>query len=360
MSILDTIPNPEQAAISLPILQGQKVEKQFDLSKHRITLKSKIPPLEPIITIGGSVFAVKGDISFIAGPPKSGKTNVCAAMLASCFMNRVDDSGDLLSIESVYSNGKPVIYIDTEQPKPYTQGMIRKIMDLTGMKDEPDNLYIINMREFTTEDRRTFLGQIFDEFENEFLYFIDGITDFIASVNDETESAEFINYLMRKSSEKKIPIICVMHENVGSGKLRGHLGSEAERKCGGSVGIRKDKEKQVHYIEAKLLRGTTDFEKVWFQWHPERKRFTLADAGVVAYMRNEDKKDPATVKKEQLEKLLKEAFGMSTEIEKKALINRLVALEGKTDKTAGRRIKDAIQADLLTLAESGNFKLKQS
>lgn len=321
-------------------------------------MKTKVPPLEPVVKIGGSVFAVKGDLSFIAGPPKSGKTNVCAAMLASCFTDRLDDSGDLLSIESEPAKEKPVIYIDTEQPKPYTQAMIRKILDLTGKEKEPENLYVINMREFTAQDRRVFLDQIFRDFENEHLYFIDGITDFIASVNDETESSEFINFLMRKSSEKQIPIICVMHENIGSGKLRGHLGSEAERKCGGSIGIRKDREKQVHWIEAKLLRGTNDFDNVYFQWHPERKRFTLADDAVNTIMRNEKKKTAEEVKKEKTERLFRECFGTSTQVEKKVLINRIIAIEGKTEKTAGRRIGDGVDMGILALNSNNLFELK--
>lgn len=342
MSILDTIAKKEAAIESLPILHGQKIEKQFEFSKHRITMKTKVPPLEPVVKIGGSVFAVKGDLSFIAGPPKSGKTNVCAAMLASCFMDRLDDSGDLLNIDSEPAKEKPVIYIDTEQPKPYTQAMIKKILDLTGKEREPENLYVINMREFTPSDRRSFLEQIFRDFENEHLYFIDGITDFIASVNDETESSEFINFLMRKSSEKQIPIICVMHENIGSGKLRGHLGSEAERKCGGSIGIRKDREKQVHWIEAKLLRGTNDFDNVYFQWHPERKRFTLADEGVNTIMKNEKKKTAEEVKKEKTDRLFRDVYGGQKQLDKKAIIGRVVGIESCSTKTAERRLSDGI------------------
>lgn len=342
MSILPELYQPKEFAQSF-----NPQYDEFDIEKYRITLKTKIPPLEPVVKIAGSVFAVKGDLSFISGPPKSGKTNVCAAMLASCFFSSVDTTGDLLSIESEPARDKPVIYIDTEQPKPYTQGMIRKITDLTG-KEEPKNLWVVNMREMTVQERRHRLGQIFDTFSNEHLYFIDGITDFIASVNDETESAEFINYLMRKSSEKQIPIICVMHENLGTGKLRGHLGSEAERKCGGSIGIRKNKEKQVHYIEAKLLRGTSDFDPVYFQWHPERKRFTLAEEGVVTIMQNENKKTREEQKLETIERMFRGVYGGQKQLEKKQIVDRITATHSCSEKTAQRRLADAISMEIIS------------
>lgn len=308
----------------------------------------KVPPLEPVIKIGGSNFAVKGDLSFISGAPKAGKSQVCGAMLASCFSDEPSLYADHLAFESVQSKGKPVIYIDTEQPKAYTQKMIENVTKLALLNDEPENFFVVNMREFTRQERLKALEDTFSDFDNEHVYLIDGITDFLPSANDEAYAIEFINYLMRKSSQKQVPIICVMHENVGSGKLRGHFGSEAERKCGGSIGIKKDREKQIHWIEAKLLRGTSDFENVYFQWHPEKKRFTLAEDGVVTIMKNEKKKSAEELKKEKISRLFVGVYGGQRQLEKKQILARIVGVESCSQKTAERRLSDAISLEIIS------------
>ncbi len=51
--------------------------------------KTEIKLIVPVITIKDSTFAVRGDISIIGGHPKTGKTSVCAFLLATALMKDV-------------------------------------------------------------------------------------------------------------------------------------------------------------------------------------------------------------------------------------------------------------------------------
>lgn len=321
--------------------------KAGDFLKARITLKTKIKELVPVVKINGSNFAVRGDISFVSGAPKAGKTNIINMMLASCFVDEFFDHDTTLLIESVPAKNNPVIYIDTEQPKPYTMGIVKKVMEIAGLKKEPENLFVFNLREYSVEERLDWLEECFLHFENEHLYFIDGVTDFVTSVNNEEESNKFINSLMKRSSEKDTSIILAIHENPNGGKYRGHIGSEAERKCGGAISIQKDREKQLHWIQARYLRGTSDFEPVYFQWNTELKRFSLADEQSKNAYKTDKSKTAEEKKREQLEQLIKNLFGGFKSIDKVNAQKTLTNILSCSAKTAERRIKDAILLDLI-------------
>ena len=300
-----------------------------------------------MVKINGSNFAVRGDISFVSGAPKAGKTNIINMMLASCFVDEFFDSDTTLLIESVNAGKNPVIYIDTEQPKPYTMGIVKKVMEIANLKKEPENLFVFNLREYSVEERLIWLEECFNHFANEHLYFIDGVTDFVTSVNNEEESNKFINSLMKRSSEKDTSIILAIHENPNGGKYRGHIGSEAERKCGGAISIQKDRDKQIHWIQARYLRGTSDFDPIYFYWNIELKRFALADESLRNAYKADKSKTAAERKKEELEHLLKNLFGGFKSKDKIDAQKTLTNILSCSAKTAERRIKEAILQDLV-------------
>ncbi|TDE15278.1 hypothetical protein [Dyadobacter psychrotolerans] len=341
----DQPPEPIKLTVQPTVSQQFRKKGIFDA---RITLKTQIKELVPVVKINGSNFAVRGDISFVSGAPKAGKTNIINMMLASCFVPANFNPEETLLIESVNAGKNPVIYIDTEQPKPYTMGIVRKVMEIAGLEKEPENLYVFNLREYSVEERIQWLEQCFEEFENEHLYFIDGVTDFVTSVNNEEESNKFINHLMKKSSEKDTSIILAIHENPNGGKYRGHIGSEAERKCGGAISIQKDREKQLHWIQARYLRGTSDFEAIYFQWNHELKRFALADESVKSSFKNERSKSAEERKRDELHAAMKNLFGGFKTLDKSQAQKTLANILSCSIKTCERKVASAIQFGIIS------------
>ena len=63
----------------------------------------------------------------------------------------------------------------------------------------------------------------------------------ITSINDEGESTTMSSSLLRWTEEYNIHIIVVLHENPGSDKARGHIGTELTNKAETVIALEVDK-----------------------------------------------------------------------------------------------------------------------
>ena len=109
-----------------------------------ITDETAVSEIEPIVKVKGAVFAVKGDISFISGLPKTGKSTISEIILATALMPELLESYDNLGISAAYCHNKPVIYIDTEQPKIYAKRRLNSIKKILNVAKKPENFHILN------------------------------------------------------------------------------------------------------------------------------------------------------------------------------------------------------------------------
>lgn len=242
-----------------------------EIEKLRVKLSNKYSEMKPVIRVGESTFGVSGDISFISGLPKAGKSTITRFMIATALMKEVPESCDTISIRSEYCKGKKVIYLDTEQNPSDTKKMINSILEIAGLDKEPENLIVLNLRECNHSENMDYLKSLFHYYNDAYLWIIDGVTDFLPTANDETASNEIIRYLMKMSTQNDTCIVCLIHENGGggNGKMRGHIGSEAARKCQGAISIKYEEEKKVHSITSTHLRGSKRIDPIY--WHFNEK-----------------------------------------------------------------------------------------
>ena len=290
-------------------IKGFTVEK---ILNSRIMDETAVPEIEPIVMVKGANFAVRGDISFISGLPKTGKSTISEIILATALMPEMIDSYDNLGIRATFCKGKPVIYIDTEQPKIYAKKKLESIKKILNVAKKPENLEIFSWRHHTYQENRQAIEVLFEHFSDAHLWVIDGITDFVRSANDEESGNETIRFFMGKASELNTTIILLIHENPANGKLRGHLGSEAERKCGGAITIKKDREKQIHWIEPKLIRGSADFEKIYFRYDETKGRMVSLDDNSAKLFEKEQSSDFQKIA--ELENLVRTIMGNQKEM----------------------------------------------
>ncbi len=275
----------------------QFISNFFDIST--ITDDSEIADPVPFVTVNGSTFASLGDISFISGVPKSGKSSVTGFIMATALMKEKPASFDSLGIISNYQENRPVIYIDTEQHPAHTKKRLKAVLKMAGIERQNKALLrVMNWRTYPQKTRHSNLIQALDTFKTACLWVIDGITDFVTSANNEEAGNELIGLLMQKASENNAAIILLIHENGQNGKLRGHIGSEAERKCGGAISIKKDRDNGVHFIEPKYLRDAEDFPPVVFKYDRELGRMVSVDsqAAQIAIREQKDKSKGSELK----------------------------------------------------------------
>ena len=339
---------------------SKKEREEYDRFINNLIEKSLITPFSdiadpiPCIWIDDKVFANIGDISFISGVPKSGKSSIIAPIIASAFIVdelKVNIPPSFLKIKTKYHDGREVVYIDTEQHESHSKKRLLRTLRLAGydmnglsIDNFPEKLKVYNMRKFKNyKVRKDVLFTLFEKHKNACIWIIDGITDFVGGANNEEAGNELISELMQKASENNTAIISIIHENGGNGKLRGHIGSEAERKCSGAISV--SKKEGTHFISAKYLRDDSDFEPVPFRWDNELKGFsTVNDAAAVAAL-----SDIRNTK--ELYKIYVECMSDSVEIRLSEMVQKIMhikkpnfqALDVKTEQ--GKKEVDRLRKD---------------
>jgi hypothetical protein len=101
---------------------------------------------------------------------------------------------------------------------------------------------------------------------------IDGIADLVRCANDEAESIAVIDELYRLAGIYKTCIVCVLHFVPNGLKLRGHLGSEFQRKAAAILSIERDENPQISVVKALKVRDGSplDVPLIQFSWDKEK------------------------------------------------------------------------------------------
>ena len=350
----------------VPLVSKKPSKWKFDIAElesNRITHETSFPEPIPVLSINGSTYAVENELSIITGLPKAGKSAVISAMIAAPFVSGKDV--DTLSITAPPVKGRNVIYIDTEMSKGSTQKLHNQVLRMIDTKTTPKNLRFWNWKKYRPDDRIEALKATFELIPDIHIIFIDGIADFMASVNDEVKANELLEMLGDYAEEKKCTIITVIHENFGNGQARGHIGSGLGRKCAGTISIKKDRAKGITSIECKTLRHAPDFEPVFCQWDIDLKRLALVDETIAKALSKESKKTEEELEAEERERLraiFKQSFGIDAMLSKKELINRVTRYYNPnkgivSEKTADRAIKEGLEFGLFTVDAQKNYQL---
>ena len=229
---------------NLIIPQGTE-ESEIDFAKmdRDCTLDlSIVPPRPPLaISIGlddkeynGQRYPLRfgtfGNLSMIKGEEKARKSFLKSMLLACSIGGQANFYSE--DIKGHDLQDKYIIDIDSEQDEydSWLNGI--RIPKMVGAM--PENYKYKRLREYSPKERNQYLEWLFKESEyrnNLGIVSIDGYVDFLNSSNDEIESREFTQSLMKYSSVSKCHITGILHLNPGTTKARGHLGTILQQKC---------------------------------------------------------------------------------------------------------------------------------
>jgi hypothetical protein len=231
------------------------------LSKYdylRITSLTAIPEPVAIISINGETISTAGNITVISGASKSGKSAFTGWLLAGAISTTgfIKDNLNGLFVEP-NSNHKAVLHFDTEQARHKQQGNIKSILRRSGLESFPEYFLSYNLRQIEMKNFKSVTDDICKHANKNFngihLIFIDGIADYISTVNDEVESNEIVKFIEMLAIKYSTPVIIIIHTNPNSEKERGHLGSHCQRKCESLLAVKTEGE--ISFVEPKLLRS---------------------------------------------------------------------------------------------------------
>jgi len=191
-------------------------------------------------------FGTYGNISMIAGEEKSRKT-----WLKSLILGCIQGGNSYRYSELIKGHDledKYIIDIDSEQDDYDAWMVANRVPQMVGGIDTPkysDRFISVKLREYSSTERRQYLQWLFleSQYRNKLgVVCLDGYVDFIKNFNDNIESTEFVQELMKYSSISKSHIMGILHLNPNSEKARGHLGTVIGQKCE-SVLVIKDEGK---------------------------------------------------------------------------------------------------------------------
>lgn len=162
------------------------------------------------------------DIQMIEGQSGSKKTFLVSAMIAGLIGYECE--------KSMYFNTNrtdvKVLFIDTEQSIGNVQRVARRIHRMAGFDEKIDkpNFNVLGLRECTPIERLAVVIKSIGKYKPD-VVFIDNVKDLVNDFNNIEESTKAVTTLMQLASKNNCAICCVIHQNVGSAKARGHLGS---------------------------------------------------------------------------------------------------------------------------------------
>jgi hypothetical protein len=165
------------------------------------------------------------------------------------------------------------------------------------------------------------------------LVVIDGIADLIKSANDEVESVAVIEELYRLAGIYNTCIITVLHFIPNGLKLRGHLGSELQRKAAAILSIEQDNDPAISVVKALKVRDGSplDVPLMQFAWDK--------DAGMHLFLGEKPKEDKEKRKGDELVFIAKDIFARKPFITYVELCEQIQASLDVKERTAKSYIK---------------------
>lgn len=304
----------------------------------------------PILTQDGEGIIWPHTINVIQGQTGTHKSRV-AETISSVLIAHGDFRGEALGLAVGDTSAVPysVCYIDTERNQ--QEQLIQAVQQMKQRAgyEHDENLAHFDynsLLDIPRTDRlaalRDYLGYIREELSGHLVIVLDQTADCVADFNDPKESMLLTDLLNVMVNQQDVTFICVIHENPGGTKARGHLGTELANKASTvlQVGFIKSASGipspvlQMKYIKRRS--GSQDF-KVNVQYDAEKGELVRSDAATVKTALDNRKR---TAHIDQITTLLGEILVTPMPITE--LKKQLATKAGSSPKTVGFRLDELI------------------
>jgi hypothetical protein len=261
---------------------------------------------EEVISAGDVPLGTQGNILCITGGEGTGKSNYVAALIAGSILKENHEIDTLGVQVQINSDRKGVLLYDTEQSEVQLFKNVSKLLKRAHLKDKPEELRAFSLTGMSRKERLQAIVQSMDKYHYEYegirLVVIDGIADLVMSANDEAESIRIVDELYRLAGIYRTCIVCVLHYVPNGLKLRGHLGSELQRKAAAILSIELDTNPSVSVVKALKVRDGSplDVPLMQFSWDKE--------LGMHTYIGEKPREEKEKRKEKELSVVARELF----------------------------------------------------
>ena len=259
-------------------------ETMSALKSCEVDFNNPPPVAQMVVSVNDVPLGTQGNILCITGGEGTGKSNYVTALIAGAIGQsdkNKDKVMDTLGV-SVCENSKrkAILFYDTEQSEVQTYKNITNLLRRCGRETMPEYLKAYCLTGMSRKERLQAIIQSMDKFHYQFrgihMVVIDGIADLIKGANDETESIAVVEELYRLAGIYNTCIVTILHFIPSGLKLRGHLGSELQRKAAAILSIEKDTDPSVSVVKALKVRDGSplDVPIMQFAWDKDCLLYT--------------------------------------------------------------------------------------
>lgn len=316
-------------------------ETMSALKSCEVDFNNPPPVAQMVVSVNDVPLGTQGNILCITGGEGTGKSNYVTALIAGAIGqsdNNKDKVMDTLGV-SVCENSKrkAILFYDTEQSEVQTYKNITNLLRCCGRETMPEYLKVYCLTGMSRKERLQAIIQSMDKFHYQFrgihMVVIDGIADLIKGANDETESIAVVEELYRLTGIYNTCIVTILHFIPSGLKLRGHLGSELQRKAEAILLIEKDTDPSVSVVKALKVRDGSplDVPIMQFAWDK--------DAGMHVYLGEKPKEEKEKRKEDELVAVARDIFGRQDFITYVDLAEQIQAILDVKERTAKSYIK---------------------
>jgi hypothetical protein len=245
----------DASAPSVGVVQAAQAASSIVLGEllavRRFDIRNPPPKADPRYRLKDASIATPGNLVALQAQAKQGKTAAGGAMMGATM----NPTGDCLGFTSDNNRHLAVLHFDTEQSPADHHGCVLTTLRRAGCTEPPPWFRSYRLADISVVTRRQMIAFELDRAKSDHgglhSVFLDGLADFIIDPNDSAEAFGFIDELHQLAIKFETVIICVLHENPGSetGKTRGHLGSQLERKAETNLRLAKDGETVIVFTE---------------------------------------------------------------------------------------------------------------
>ncbi|KAA6302061.1 MAG: hypothetical protein EZS26_001662 [Candidatus Ordinivivax streblomastigis] len=310
------------------------------------------PPMksEMLISINDVPLGTQGNLLGITGGEGTGKSNYVGSLIAGTIRrtDKIDTLGTTILPDTA---NKAVLLYDTEQSEVQLYKNISGILKCGKLNAMPDYFKAYCLTSMSRKERMQAIIQSMDKYYYQFggiqMVVIDGIADLVRCANDEAESIAVIDELYRLAGIYKTCIVCVLHFIPNGMKLRGHLGSELQRKAAAILSIEKDENPQTSVVKALKVRDGSplDVPLIQFAWDKEKAMHT--------YLGEKPKEEKEKRKETELSGVARSIFGKQKHCTYVDLCEQIQSILDVKERTAKSYIRFMRERDIIR-KDAGN------
>jgi hypothetical protein len=310
---------------------------------HSLKWNMRSAPVEqqPLLKLRDTVIATAGNIGATAGAKGSGKSHFNAAMARA-----VMGMENTFELECDKPGG--VALLDFEQSPYHFDRLCRAI--IAGNQGE-HQLHAFRAGDLDHTQRMELLNHV-ARIEGLRAILIDGYVDLDpSSVLDPKPAAQIVSRCMAIAAKINGLVWGVIHLNPGAeAKTRGHIGSELERK--GETVLQIDRTSTGHVMFTQKARNAAILKNngIRFEWSNLLRNFQTIPGT------ESDQREAR--KTEELEQLANAISEHGTSFTYSELVDVIMRITGKKERTARNRIDDLLTAKMAKKdGNSGNYFL---